>query len=114
VARLAAWQQRKLEARNLVARELLGHLDVRTLPTGMHAWLTLPRPWRAAALVERIGAQGVLATPAETFATGWSPAPQAIRISLGGAVAGIDVLRAGLELILATLNEKVTGNFNGF
>lgn len=104
--RLVTWQRRELAARNRLAAELLGGLPFRALPSGLHAWLRLPHPWRAASVVSQARSLGVLVTPAEVFATGQMAAPHAVRISLGGAAPSREALATGIGVLTGILRGK--------
>lgn len=69
-------------ARHDLAREILaGRPDV--AGEGLHVWLTLPSYWSSSELARAAVAEGLAVTPAEVFCVA-QPAPNAIRISLGG------------------------------
>ena len=58
-------------------------------------------------LLRRMDTRHVLVTPAEVYATEQHPVPQAVRISLGGAVESRDALRDGLSILTDLLSRKV-------
>ena len=78
-----AGHRREARERMNISREILGDITLPACPS-YHLWLPLPAPWRAHAFAADLRARGVLVSPAEYFAVDRSPAPHAIRISLGG------------------------------
>jgi DNA-binding transcriptional MocR family regulator len=86
-----------------VARSLLGNADYLLPPGSLHAWLSLPEPWRAGDFVAAMRDQGVAIASAETFAIGRASAPHAVRICLG-TPHRVDDLKIGLTRIGAMLN----------
>ncbi len=99
--RLLEWQRRQAEERRNLAAECLDGFRLVTQTCGLHAWLPLPEPWRAAEFDNEARAQGVAVTPADIFAAGRTIAPRAVRLGLGATEDHAD-LRAGLA-VLATL-----------
>ena len=108
---LAAWQRSQLLNRNKIAAQMLSAFNYKSLPTGLHIWLHLPQPWRSATFVQEARARNVLVTPSDVFMTERTPAPHAIRISLGGAVATTDFLAKGLATLADLLGRKVDSSF---
>jgi DNA-binding transcriptional MocR family regulator len=102
---LIAWQRSELAARNAIAADIFKGADFSALPSGMHIWLRLPDKWRSSALEREARASGVLLSASEVFAIG--PAPDAVRISLGGGAESREQLIASLGTIKAILNRKV-------
>jgi DNA-binding transcriptional MocR family regulator len=102
---LLAARHREATLRQAVAARELADLEVRAHPSGYHLWLELPRAWRADALTARLLERGVAVTPAEAFSVAPSPAPQAVRIGLGGA-ASRSVLAEALTTLRTTLEEN--------
>ncbi|HEY7769783.1 PLP-dependent aminotransferase family protein [Longimicrobium sp.] len=92
--------RRDLAARQRRARALLGGWDLRAAPTGMHAWLQLPRPWTTADFVLAAQISGVRVAPADAFAVG--DAPAAVRLSVGGP-AKMDDLEQALAVVAQLL-----------
>jgi DNA-binding transcriptional MocR family regulator len=82
--KMLASQLAELQIRHqLVAEAFQGyHYEANT--KAFNVWLHLPEHWRAAAFAERAAVENVLIKPAEVFAAGQYPAPQAIRLCLGG------------------------------
>lgn len=100
--RLLEWQRRHAEERRNLATECLDGFRLVTQICGLHAWLSLPEPWRAEKFNNDARNRGIALTPADIFAAGRSTsAPQAVRLSLG-ATEDPAILRAGL-VGLATL-----------
>jgi len=84
-------------ARQLLAREVLEGMDYRAQPDGFHLWLTVPAPWTRVELGNRLRSCGVPAVVSDTF-TMRGPAPEAVRICLGGASSRTECHRH-LEII---------------
>ena len=87
-----------------MAQALLNNYDIKIVPGSFHVWLLLPEPWRAMEFQALLEEKEVKVLPAETFAIGRFPAPQAIRICLTGP-ATINLLEAGLSIIKRQLDE---------
>lgn len=102
---LIKWQRAELAARNEIAAEIFRDEDFSSLPTGLHIWLRLPGRWRSSALEREARAGGVLVSAAEIFATG--PAPDSVRISLGGGAYSREELASSLGTIKTILGRKV-------
>ncbi|HXH04200.1 MAG TPA: PLP-dependent aminotransferase family protein [Candidatus Competibacteraceae bacterium] len=99
------WQRQELRARQALAAEYLTGYDYRAHAEGFNLWLLLPEPWRSGPFVARLLSRGVRVQPAETFAVGRYPAPQAIRLCLSSAPSR-ERLAEGLAVIRATLAEE--------
>lgn len=80
--RLLQQQRSLLQQRGACAVQVMQGLDLVWQPGSMHAWLRLPEPWRASALVAAAEQQGIGLAGAELFAAGHFAAPQAVRLSL--------------------------------
>ncbi|WP_342639984.1 PLP-dependent aminotransferase family protein [Rhodoligotrophos ferricapiens] len=104
--RLAEEQREELRKRQAMAADLLSGQLVRALPTALHMWVALPESWRAEGFVAAANARGVAVTPAEAFMVGHGTAPQAVRLSLGGATASRAELQQGLEVVAELLRSK--------
>jgi DNA-binding transcriptional MocR family regulator len=104
---LANWQRAELAARNKIAAQTLERFQYTARESGLHVWLQLPAPWRSATFVREARARHVLVTPADVYATEQHPVPQAVRISLGGAVESRDALRDGLSVLGELLGRRV-------
>jgi len=90
-------------ARQIVAAKLLP--EAVTDPECFHAWLKLPKGWRAGALASRARLDGLGLVTADVFAAG--DAPEAVRIGLGAPRTRQDLTR-GLES-LADLLQRAPG-----
>jgi DNA-binding transcriptional MocR family regulator len=80
--RVINWKRRETEARQALARKILGNVSEGSHPTSCHLWLQLPAPWRGVDFSDRAAARGVMVAPAEAFVTGRGAAPHAVRICL--------------------------------
>jgi DNA-binding transcriptional MocR family regulator len=80
--RVIGWKRRETQARQQLAREILGVCSQSSHPSSCHLWLQLQEPWRGADFSERAAARGVIVVPAESFMTGRGAAPHAVRICL--------------------------------
>jgi DNA-binding transcriptional MocR family regulator len=105
-SRLAAMHRRELAARHNVFREIFERADFKALSSSLHVWLRLPHDWRVDAFVRQAQANGVTVASSEVFAVGHNPAPQAVRISLGGGAATRQDLRHGLSVVAKILGER--------
>jgi DNA-binding transcriptional MocR family regulator len=90
------------ETRRLIATKRLEGFSYDAPVGGLHIWLYLPEPWRAAEFVAAVENQGVTIAPAETFAVGRGDIPHAVRICLGTPREDA-MLDAGLKIISETL-----------
>lgn len=95
------WHRREALTRLELAQEVLGIESGPGLPS-YHLWLPLPDPWRAIDFAAEVEARGVLVAPSDKFAVDRSPAPHAVRISLGW-MRDIPTLREGLHTVADTL-----------
>lgn len=94
--------QRETRARQRLARTLLSH-PYQTHPTGLHVWLELPTQWNQELFTHALREQGVSVAGGQSFAAA-VPAPNCLRISLGGAKDQAELGRA-LQKIEALLNQ---------
>lgn len=101
-------------ARGALAREILGtqHLHDGVRAESSHLWLALPEPWRAEEFTAQARSRGIAVAPAELFAVGRTPAPHAVRLSLG-AVADEGALHRGLDTLADLLASPPTPGFAG-
>ncbi|HXS08070.1 MAG TPA: PLP-dependent aminotransferase family protein [Rhizomicrobium sp.] len=90
-------------ARQVITAKLLP--DAGSDPECFHAWLKLPKGWRAGALAARARLDGIGLVTADVFAVG--DAPEAVRIGLGAPRSRDDLTR-GLEN-LADLLQRPPG-----
>lgn len=98
VPRFEAIVREETATRQAIARNHLAGLDYDAHPNGFHIWLTLPEPWRPTDFARAAERQGVVVTPAESFAIGRDTVPFAVRLSLTGPLTHED-LASGLDLI---------------
>lgn len=94
---VVGWKRREAEARQLLAREILGEFYTGG-PTSCHVWVQLPEPWRSSDFAAQARTRGVLIMPSEAFVIGRASAPHAVRVCLGSTQT-----RAELEQGLHTL-----------
>ena len=102
--RLAQRQVVEARARQSLAREVLGNRRYCAQPTGYHAWLPLPAPWRTSQFVVAARERGVAVDPGSAFAVDRDQAPHAVRISLSAA-SSRERLRRALQILAALLDE---------
>jgi DNA-binding transcriptional MocR family regulator len=97
-------QREELRARQkLVASALSGH-KFASSETCTHAWLFMPKVWRAAEFARAAMGNGVAVLPAEAFALGHSDAPHAVRVNVGAARSQEQLGRA-LSILVQLLEE---------
>ena len=104
--RLIEWQRRKLRNRNEILTRALGGLRCASAPYAMHAWLTLPEPWRSGHLVEQARMRGILVTPPDPFIVGRAMDPHAVRLALGDTNRDDRDFQRGLECLATLLGEE--------
>lgn len=109
--RLTSWQRQEMARRQKLAAQVLRGFEYRTLPAAMHIWLPLPDPWRVASFVVQARGRGISVAPAEAFVVGHVAAPQAVRISLGGATPAPGELQRGLQAIAELLRARPPATF---
>ncbi len=80
---LVDWQRRALEARNALARRILGEVAFAASPAGMHLWLPLPPAWGEADFVAHARFHGVAVAPGSAFALTDPPVAAGVRVCLG-------------------------------
>lgn len=100
--RLLAWQIEEQAERQRLARQWLGEYAPTGRPHGSNLWLTLPEGLRAAELLAALKERGIRLTGPEPFCVGSEPAPQAVRLCLGGAHSQ-EALAQALKTIKETL-----------
>lgn len=101
-------QREELTYRHRMVAETLAGYSYEAVITAFNVWLHLPEQWRAAAFAERVAEKQVLIKPAEVFAAGQYPAPQAVRLCLGGDLSRTK-LQEGLNRLLAVMTELPGG-----
>jgi DNA-binding transcriptional MocR family regulator len=100
--RIAERHRHETEARQALAKEILGPLAEGTAAGAGYVWLRLPEPWRREAFTAELLRRGVKVAPADVFILGRGQAPQAVRVSLT-APEGPE-LRRGLAVIADLLS----------
>jgi DNA-binding transcriptional MocR family regulator len=97
----------ELRKRRVLAETILEGYNIETLEGAFHVWLKLPEEWRAADFVARVLERGVAVLPAEPFAAGRFPTPQAIRICLSSP-ATCEEVEKGLLIVRDELNSGLS------
>ncbi len=80
--RLIGLQRKEAARRTALARRLLDGQRLHGGDSGLHLWLTLPRPWTADDFRTEAARRGVLVVEASAFAMDGAPAPEAVRLCL--------------------------------
>ena len=88
-------------ARQRIAAEILPAGSYRTDPHGFHIWMTLPERWSRSAFASQARSTGIGVVASDPFVA-VGPAPEAVRICLGGIASRWDVTHA-LEVIAHAL-----------
>ncbi len=88
--------------RQVLAASFLPAELVTTDPAGFHFWLALPPGWSRSAFVAHMASSGLGVVPSDVFGT-QEPAPEAVRICLGGP-APRSVVRTALEFAAHALS----------
>jgi DNA-binding transcriptional MocR family regulator len=84
VNRILEWKREETQARQLIARSMLGDYYDGSSGMSCHIWLQLPEPWRSEDFVAQARTRGVVVTPSEAFVAGrGTAAPHAVRLCLG-------------------------------
>lgn len=102
IDRLIDQQRRHLAERHRIATAILGNLPHRTHPRSPHVWLNLPTPWRGEEFREAAWSRGIEIMAADAFAVAQTPAPHAVRLSLGGA-PDVARLKSALTVLVEML-----------
>ncbi|ROO25331.1 GntR family transcriptional regulator [Salinisphaera orenii MK-B5] len=84
-------------ARQRLAARVLDGIAYHSQPEAFHLWLPVPAPWNRIELATRLQGHGIAAVVSDAFAMR-APAPEAVRICLGGAASREDCHRH-LEII---------------
>lgn len=84
-------------ARQRLAAQVLDGIEYHSQPEAFHLWLPVPPPWNRIELATRLQSHGIAAVVSDTFAMR-APAPEAVRICLGGTASREDCHRQ-LEII---------------
>lgn len=106
-------QKKDLYKRQALISEILDGYDIVTAKGSFHVWLSLPEPWRAMEFQSLLVEKGVRVLPAESFAVGRFPAPQAIRICISGP-STVDQLETGLKIIRQQLDDGYDARLSVF
>ena len=97
-------------ARQRLARELLPRTSFDAHPEGLHLWLHLPPRWNRLDFTSHLRRQsGLGVVPSDAFSLA-TPAPDAVRVSLGGA-ANRDDLRRALTSLAGALDREGLPSF---
>ncbi len=98
-------QRAEAEARQALARRLLGVRGSGAHPRAHHLWLHLPAPWRSDSFCEEARRCGVSLTPAAAFVVGRAAPPAAVRVCLGAARDRAQ-LETGLTIVAGLLASR--------
>lgn len=90
-------------ARQEIARAVLKRADYIAKPEAFHLWLNIPPPWNRVEFVTHLRQQGVGVVVSDAF-TVTAPAPEAVRVCLGGQ-ATREECRHTLEVIEDALEQ---------
>ncbi|HEY4253377.1 MAG TPA: PLP-dependent aminotransferase family protein [Roseomonas sp.] len=90
-------------ARQALAAAILPTGSYLADPIGFHLWLSLPAPWTRSAFLAQVHVQGVGLAASDVFAAS-GPAPEALRVCLGGP-SDRAAIREALEDIAQALRE---------
>ena len=104
-----AWQtserkQQETEARQRIARDILGEYPYQAHPAAYSLWMQLPPEWTSAEFAVEATRRGVSISPSGAFVVSPLEPPNAVRISLGAA-EDRGQLRAGLEVVAQMLRD---------
>jgi DNA-binding transcriptional MocR family regulator len=97
--------------RQQMAREVLRKATYISKPEAFHLWLTVPETWSRAEFATHLRAHGVAVVVSDTFTVS-GPAPEAVRVCLGGP-ANRDECRHTLEIIEDAIEQEPAINFRG-
>ena len=93
-------------ARQAIAARLLPGGPVRADPNGFHLWMSLPDGWTRSAFASQGRSAGLGVVASDAFCTA-GPAPEAVRICLGGLATRAEVGQA-LEVLAHALGRAPT------
>jgi len=82
VRAVAGSKRRDAAARQRILRATCPDLMLRADPQAYHAWLELPRPWRAESFTAAAAERGIAVAPASAFAAEAAHSPNAVRLAL--------------------------------
>lgn len=95
--------RRESIARQRLAAAVLPQALVEADPHGFHIWMRLPEPWSRSAFASQSRSTGIGVVASDPFVAA-GPAPEAVRICLGGLANRDDVAHA-LDVIAHALDE---------
>lgn len=101
-------QRKEMAIRHQLVAEAFKDYRYEAVISSFNVWLHLPEQWRATAFADRAETEGVLIKPAEVFAAGQYPSPQAVRLCLGGDTTR-EQLQDGLERLSVLLKKIPAG-----
>lgn len=90
-------------ARQALARKILRRADFKADPEAFHLWLNVPPPWNRIEFSTHLRASGVGVVVSDAF-TVTGPAPEAVRVCLGGISTREECLHS-LEIIEDALEQ---------
>ncbi len=99
-AELIAWHRENATFRNTLARNVFAGFDTGTHPESYHLWLALPENLLVEELTRECALKGIAVSLPESFTLPGQPAPNRIRVCLGGTN-----IMSDLEQGLATLRD---------
>lgn len=102
--KFVAWHRQESRERYKLAREVLGR-DGNPDLSSYHFWLPLPEPWRTKDFTAELKSRGVLVAPSDKFSVDHSPAPDAVRLSLGWMHDRAS-LKEGLRIVASCLASR--------
>ncbi|MEY4510165.1 MAG: hypothetical protein RLZZ450_2287 [Pseudomonadota bacterium] len=98
--------------RQRIVRRVLTSASYQTQPEAFHLWLSLPAPWTRAAFASHLRGHDVHVAVSDAFSVS-DPAPEAVRVCLGGDVSRADIARV-LELIADALEHPAASSSSAF
>jgi len=101
---IIAAQRQELRERHRMVTKAFADYHYEADNSAFNVWLHLPEQWRAAAFAESAAEVEVMVKPAELFAAGQYPAPQAVRLCVGGDMTRAQ-LQQGLQRLQTLLQE---------
>lgn len=105
--KVLVWHRKEAIERVAMAREIFKREDICPDTPTYHLWVPLPAPWRTLDFVAEVRSMGTLISPSDFFAVDRSPAPHAVRISLG-SVSSRARLAEGLRAVARALEARPT------
>ncbi|WP_028002441.1 MocR-like ectoine utilization transcription factor EhuR [Sinorhizobium arboris] len=106
VERLIEWQRDQLSERCRLLKKTLSAYKVVAHPYALHAWLTLPEPWRSQTFFDQARSRRLLVTPPDPFIVGRGEDPHAVRLAVGDTVRDKQDFVGGLKRVAALLAES--------